>query len=136
MNIAVLSRGEALYSTKSLLKAGMTRNHTMEVLDPGLCTIAIEDNTPVLYYAEEKVEDLDAIIPRIGTSNTYLGSSLVRHLECMNVFSVVSAEAILQSRNKWTCFQILAQHGVPTPKTFLGNTYNAEVLLSLFGKAP
>ena len=136
MNIAVLSRGENLYSTKSLLKAGLARNHTMEVLDPNLCTVAIENNQPVLYYTDERVDDLDAIIPRIGASNTYMGSSLVRHLECMNVFSVVGAEAILQSRNKWTCFQILAQYGIATPKTFLGNTYDAELLLSLFGKAP
>jgi len=136
MNIAVLSRGENLYSTKSLLKAGLARNHTMEVLDPNLCTIAIEDNQPKLYYSEEIVDDLDAVIPRIGASNTYMGSSLVRHLECMKVFTVVGAEAILQSRNKWTCFQILAKAGVPTPKTFLGNNYNAELLLSLFGDAP
>lgn len=136
MNIAVLSRGENLYSTKSLLKAGLARNHTMEVLDPNLCTIAIEDNQPKIYYSEEIVDDLDAVIPRIGASNTYMGSSLVRHLECMKVFTVVGAEAILQSRNKWTCFQILAKAGVPTPKTFLGNNYNAELLLSLFGDAP
>ncbi|MEZ4859478.1 MAG: RimK family alpha-L-glutamate ligase [Flavobacteriaceae bacterium] len=136
MNIAVLSRGENLYSTQSLLKAGMARNHTMEVLDPALCTVAIENNKPILYYADEIVNDLDAVIPRIGASNTYLGSSLVRHLECMKVFTVVGAEAILQSRNKWTCFQILAQYGISVPKTYLGNTYDAEVLLKLFGNAP
>ena len=61
---------------------------------------------------------------------------MVRHLECMNVFPVVGAEAILQSRNKWTSFQILAQAGVPVPKTYQGNTYDAELLLKLFGKAP
>lgn len=136
MNIAVLSRGENLYSTKSLMNAGMRRNHVMEVLDPLLCTVAIEDGKPTLYYSDERVEDLDAVIPRIGASNTYFGSSLVRHLECMNVFTVVGAEGILQSRNKWTCNQILAQFGIPVPKTFLGNTYDAEVLMKLFGKAP
>ncbi len=136
MNIAVLSRGENLYSTKSLMNAGMRRNHTMEVLDPMLCTVAIENGKPTLYYCDERVEDLDAVIPRIGASNTYFGSSLVRHLECMNVFTIVGAEAILQSRNKWTCNQILAQAGIPVPKTFLGNTYDGEVLMKLFGKAP
>jgi ribosomal protein S6--L-glutamate ligase len=136
MNIAILSRGENLYSTKSLMKAGMAHNHTMEILDPALCTVAIEHGKPVLYYCDEIVDDLQAAIPRIGASNTYFGSSLVRHLECMGVFCVVGAEAILQSRNKWTCNQILAQSGIPVPKTFLGNTYDAEVLLKLFGNAP
>lgn len=136
MNIAVLSRGENLYSTQSLMKAGMAHNHNMEILDPNLCTVAIEHGKPVLYYGDETVDDLHAAIPRIGASNTYFGSSLVRHLECMGVFCVVGAEAILQSRNKWTCNQILAQSGIPVPKTFLGNTYDAEVLLRLFGNAP
>ena len=136
MNIAVLSRGEYLYSTQSLMKAGMARNHVMEVMDPTLCTIAIEDGKPILYFCDERVEDLDAVIPRIGASNTYLGSSLVRHLECMNVFCVVGAEAILQSRNKWTSFQILANAGVPVPKTYQGNNHDVELLLKFFGEAP
>lgn len=136
MNIAVLSRGEHLYSTQSLIKAGMARNHTMEVMAPNLCTLAIEKGKPVLYYADELVDDLDAVIPRVGASNTFFGSSLVRHFESMHVFCVVTAEAILQSRNKWTSFQILSRAGIPVPKTFLGNNYDAEVLLSLFGDAP
>ena len=136
MNIAVLSRGENLYSTQSLLKAGMARNHTMEVIDPTLCTLTVDKGKPVLYYCDEVVDDLHAVIPRIGASNTYFGASMARHLECMNVFPVVGAEAILQSRNKWTSFQILAQAGVPVPKTYQGNTYDAELLLKLFGKAP
>jgi len=136
MNIAVLSRGENLYSTRSLINAGLAHNHVMEVMDPNLCTQAIENGKPVLYYCEERVDDLHAVIPRIGASNTYLGSALVRHFESMGVFCVVGAEAILQSRNKWTSCQILAKAGVPVPKTYLGNNYNAEVLLKLFGKAP
>ncbi|MBT8256503.1 MAG: 30S ribosomal protein S6--L-glutamate ligase, partial [Bacteroidia bacterium] len=75
MNIAVLSRGEQLYSTQSLLKAGLERNHHMEVLDPSLCTLAIENGKSVLYYGDEVVDDLDAVIPRVGASNTYYGSS-------------------------------------------------------------
>jgi len=54
----------------------------------------------------------------------------------MGVFTVVGAEAILQSRNKWTCNQILAQSGLPLPKTYLGNSYDSEVLMELFGEAP
>lgn len=136
MNIAVLSRGETLYSTRSLMKAGLARNHLMEVLDPDKCTLAIEKGHPVLYYCDEIVDDLHAVIPRIGASNTYFGSSLVRHFECMGVFTVVGAEAILQSRNKWTCNQVLSQAGLPLPKTFLGNSYDAEVLMDLFGEVP
>ncbi len=136
MNIAVLSRGEHLYSTQSLLKAGLARNHEMEVLDPNNCTLAIEDGKTTLYYCDEIVDDLHAVIPRIGASNTYYGASLVRHLQAMGVFCVVGAEAILQSRNKWTCFQILSKAGIPIPKTILGNAYNVETMLAQFGDPP
>ena len=60
MNIAILSRGESLYSTQSLLKAGLARNHTMEVLDPGSCHLSIEDGKPLLYVENELVDDLHA----------------------------------------------------------------------------
>lgn len=136
MNIAVLSRGEQLYSTQSLMKAGLARDHNMEVLDPTHCTMAIENGKPVLYYHNEIVDDLDAVIPRIGASNTYYGSSLVRHFQSMGVFCVVNAEPILQSRNKWTCFQVLSRAGLAMPKTVLGNGVDVEAMLSKFGSPP
>ena len=86
MNIAILSRGEALYSTKSLLSAGEARNHTMEVLDPSYCNLAVENGKAVLYFQNEKMDDIQAIIPRIGASNTYFGTNVVRHFEAMGVF--------------------------------------------------
>ncbi len=136
MNIAVLSRGENLYSTQSLMKAGLARNHDMEVLDPTHCSLVIEKGKAALYYYNEIVDDLHAVIPRVGASNTYYGSSLVRHLQSMNVFCVVGAEPILQSRNKWTCFQILAKAGIPIPKTILGNVQDVASALQHFGDPP
>jgi ribosomal protein S6--L-glutamate ligase len=136
MNIAILSRGESLYSTQSLLKAGRARNHIIEVIDPTRCTMAIEEGKPIVYFCNKPVDDLHAVIPRIGASNTYFGSSLVRHFESIGVFCVVSSEAILQSRNKWTSFQILAAARVPVPKTILGNAYDIEAVLANFGRKP
>lgn len=136
MNIAILSRGENLYSTQSLLKAGIARNHSMEVLDPTLFTLAIEDGLPILYYGDEVVDDVHAVIPRIGASYTYYGASLVRHFQAINVFTIVSAEAILQSRNKWTSFQILAKANIPVPNTILGNAYDPAAILKKFGDNP
>jgi len=132
MNIAIISRGESLYSTQSLLKAGTEQHHVMEVLDPSHCALSIEDGKSVIRFHDEIVDDLDAIIPRIGASNTYYGATLVRHFNAIGVFSVVSASAILQSRDKWTCSQLLAKAGVPIPKTILGITSNVENLLTNF----
>jgi len=136
MNIAILSRSESLYSTKSLLKAGGKRDHTMEIIDPTYCELIIENGKAVVLYQDKIVDNLDAIIPRIGASNTYFGSSLVRHFEAMQVFSIVSSDAILQSRDKWTCFQILAKANVPLPKTIFGGSFNLEEQLKDFGENP
>jgi len=136
MNIAILSKGETLYSTQSLLKAGAKRKHVMEVLDPSHCSLSIENGKSVVRFHDEIVDDLDAIIPRIGASNTYYGATLVRHFNAMNVFSVVSAEAILQTRDKWTCSQLLSRFNVPIPKTILGSSSNLEYLLSNFKNEP
>lgn len=136
MNIAILSRGETLYSTQSLVKAGEARNHTMEVLNPLYFNLAVEDGKALLYYHDELIDDLNAVIPRIGASNTFQGSSLVRHFEAAGVASTVTAEGVLNSRDKWTCFQLLAKAGIPVPNTILGGYYDAEILVEKFGNQP
>ena len=136
MNIAILSRAEQLYSTQSLLKAGEIQNHDIEIIDPTYCNLMIVNNKAVLQYHDQIIDDLDAIIPRIGASNTYRGSSIVRHFESMGVFSVASSQGIINSRDKWTCFQILAQKGIAMPKTILGSYPYLEAFVKDFGNKP
>lgn len=136
MKIAILSRGEGLYSTQRLLKAAEARNHLVEVLDPVLCDLSVEHNIAILRYQGEVVSDIQAVIPRIGASNTYFGASLVRHFEAMKVFTVVNANAILRSRDKWTCTQILAKAKIPIPKTVYASFLNYEQQLQEFKGNP
>lgn len=136
MNIAILSRGEALYSTKSLLNAGEARNHNMEVLDPSYCNLSVENGKASLYFQNEIVEDIDAVIPRIGASNTYFGANVVRHFEAMGVFTVASSEGIINSRDKWMCFQILAKHQIPVPRTVYASFFEFEEQMKTFNGKP
>ena len=136
MNIAILSRGETLYSTKSLLHAASARNHNVEVLDPTYCNLEIENGKAVLYYEGDLIDYLDAIIPRIGASNTFYGTSVVRHFEAMGVFTVVSSLGITNSRDKWTCFQVLAKHQIPMPRTIFASFYDFEEQLKTFKGKP
>jgi ribosomal protein S6--L-glutamate ligase len=136
MNIAILSRAEQLYSTQSLLKAGEVQNHDIEIIDPTYCNLMIVNNKAVLQYHDQIIDDLDAIIPRIGASNTYKGASIVRHFESMGVFSIASSQGIINSRDKWTCFQILAQKGIAMPKTTLGAHPYLEDFVKDFGDKP
>ena len=50
--------------------------------------------------------------------------------------STVTAEGILNSRDKWTCFQVLAKAGIPVPNTILGGYYDAELVLKKFKDTP
>lgn len=136
MNIAILSRGESLYSTKSLMAAGESRNHVMEVLDPSYCNLAVENGKATIYFQNEIIDDIHAIIPRIGTSNTVFGTNLVRHFETMGVFTVASSDGILASRNKWTSFQILAKYQIPVPRTFYASFFDFEEQLNSFNGKP
>ena len=137
MKIAILSRGETLYSTRSLLKAGRARGHEMEVINPLACNLTIENGKAQLSYYNDIVDDLDAVIPRIGSTHTHVGVSVVRQFEALKVFSAVSARAILNSRDKWTCFQLLIQKQIATPKTVIGNFFgDAESLLNQFPEGP
>lgn len=136
MNIAILSRAELLYSTQSLLKAGEAKDHDIEVIDPAFCNLMIQNNKPIVQYHDQIIDDLDAIIPRIGASNTYQGASIVRHFESMGVYSVACSQGIIDSRDKWTCFQILAGAGIPMPKTTLGSEQYLSSFVKDFGNNP
>jgi ribosomal protein S6--L-glutamate ligase len=133
MNIAILSTSELLYSTQSLVAAAERRNHDVEVIDPTYCNVLIENNKVLLQYHNEVINDIDAIIPRIGVLNTYFGTSILRHFEAMDVYTAASSLGISQSRDKWISFQLMAKAGLPLPKTTLGSPAYLKDFLKDFG---
>lgn len=137
MNIAILSRNSNLYSTRRLLEAAEERGHTARVLDHLKCDIIIEQNNPLIYYKGEIIEDIDAIIPRIGASVTFYGSAVVRQFEMMNVFTTTNSQALVRSRDKLRSLQLLARSGVGLPKTAFTNYSKEEKnLVEAVGGAP
>ncbi len=126
MNIVILSRNANLYSTKRLIEEGESRNHEMEVIDPLKCDIIIEKERPTIYYKDRYLDYVDAIIPRIGASVTFFGCAVVRQFEMMNVFTTVTSDAIIRSRDKLRSFQRLSKAGIGMPKTVFTN-YSRDV---------
>ena len=117
MNIVILSRNPLLYSTSRLVEEAENRGHEVEVIDPLECDIIIEQEKPTIYYRDRYLDYVDAIIPRIGASVTFFGCAVVRQFEMMNVFTIVSSDAILRSRDKLRSFQRLSKVGIGMPKT-------------------
>ena len=126
MNIVILSRNKNLYSTRRLIEEAENRGHDVEVIDPLSCDLIIEKEKPTVYYKGKYLDYVDAIIPRIGASVTFYGCAVVRQFEMMNVFSTVSSDAIIRSRDKLRSFQHLSKGGIDMPKTVFTN-YSKDV---------
>lgn len=137
LKIVILSRNRNLYSTKRLIESIEKRGHRALVLDHLKCDIVMEQDNPAVYYNGDKIEDVAAIIPRIGASVTFYGAAVVRQFEMMNVPSAVESQALVRSRDKLRSLQILARSNVGMPKTVFTN-YSKEVtkIIDSVGGAP
>jgi len=137
MKIAILSRNPNLYSTKRLVEAAEKKGHEVIVVDHLKCVIELERKSPRVFYKGIYLDDIDAIIPRIGASVTFYGTAVVRQFEMMNVFSAVKSQALVNSRDKLRSLQILARAGVGLPKTIFTNyAKDVDHIIKSVGGAP
>jgi ribosomal protein S6--L-glutamate ligase len=137
MKIAILSRNPKLYSTRRLVEAAKEKGHEVIVVDHSKCILELEKKNPRVYYNGSYLDKIDAIIPRIGASVTFYGTSVVRQFEMRRIFSAVESQALVRSRDKLRSLQILARAGVGLPKTVFTN-YSKDVdhVIESVGGAP
>lgn len=137
MKILILSRNKNLYSTRRIFNAGINRGHEVRVVDYLRCYMNITSRKPTVYYGGESLEKADAVIPRIGASQTFYGTAVVRQFETMGSYCVNSSEAITASRDKLKSLQILAQDGINMPVTgFASHTMDIEGVIEKVGSVP
>ncbi len=117
MRIVILSRGPELYSTRRLVEAARQRSHEPRVMDTLRFDIRVSRGNPELFYDGEKVEGIDAVIPRVGASITQYGLAVVRQFEMLGVYCVNESQAIARSRDKLRTLQILSRHNLGLPPT-------------------
>lgn len=137
MKIAILSQNAHLYSTARLVQAAEKRGHQVSVIDPLLCYMDITSHRPTVYYRSTKLDDVDAVIPRIGASVTFYATAVLRQFEMMGVYCLNESVAISRSRDKLRALQILARKGIGMPVTgFAHSTKMSTDLIKLVGGAP
>ena len=137
MKIVILSSNARLYSTKRLVEAGEKRGHEILVIDHTKCDIIIEKKKPQIFYNGESINGVDAVIPRIGASVTFYGSSVVRQFEMMKIFTANESQALIRSRDKLRSLQILSRAGLGLPKTaFTNYSKDVEGVIDKVGGAP
>jgi len=135
--ICILSRSRALYSTKRLVQAARKLGHRAVVLDTMRCHVLVESGAPQVFVGAERVPAPDVLLPRIGASVTAYGLAVVAQFEAMGVPVVNQSRAIAASRDKLRSLQLLAQAGLPVPRTLLAH-HRASVprLLEQVGGLP
>lgn len=137
MNIVILSKGPGNYSTKRIKDEAKNRGHEVRVINYAKCYVTVESNRPVVRYEGEEIVDVDVIIPRIASSLTRYGASIVRQFEMQNVFTTTTSIALTRSRDKLRSMQLLAKAGVGVPKTvFARETADLDDVLDQVGGAP
>jgi len=137
MKIAVLSQKRSLYSTRRLVEAAKQRGHDVRVIDPLRCYMNITSQQPVVYYKGKVLNDLDAVIPRIGASIFFYGTALVRQFESMGVFTLNRSDAITCARDKLRSLQLLSGKGIGLPVTaFAHAPDDIKGVIRMVGGAP
>ena len=129
VRIAILSRNPSLYSTKAIVRAGQQRGHQMTVLDTLAVAVEVglagaDASNPRLITTSALglprsgyVPEIEAMVPRIGTSVTFYGLAVVRQFEALGVATTATAEAIAASRDKLHSLQVMSRARLPIPRT-------------------
>ena len=134
MKIAILSNGNANYSTKRLVEEAEKRGHEVKVIKYKNCYISLDENHPEVFYKGKKVGKFDAILPRISNGMTRYGCAIVRQFEMQGIWTASSSIAITRARDKLRSAQILTKNGVDTPKTLVSrNTADIDDLIEQIG---
>jgi ribosomal protein S6--L-glutamate ligase len=137
MKIAILSRNEQLYSTRRIIEAIKSRGHDPVILDCLRCHMSIATHKPMIHWADEELNDIDAVIPRIGSSVSFYGTAVVRQFEMMDIFSLNSSVGITCSRDKLHSLQLLSCKGIGLPITgFASCPDEIDALIRMVGGAP
>jgi len=137
MKIAVLSQKKSLYSTRRLVEAAKQRGHDVRVIDPLRCYMNITSHRPEIYLRRKLLDDLDAVIPRIGASILFYGTALVRQFETMGVFTLNRSNAISCARDKLRSLQLLSCKGIGLPVTgFAHAPDDIKGVIKMVGGAP
>jgi len=108
------------YEIQKLIEEGQQVGIHILVFQPEQIEIIVNrDDRKSIFVNDVSIPLPDFIIPRMGAGTTYFALALIRHLEKLGVYSFNSANSIDIVKDKLYQLQILAESGMPIPKTML-----------------
>lgn len=121
VHLAILSRSDAIYTTRRLAEAARARGHRVRVLDPVQVEMGLGGARPALFYKRGRFPRTDVVIPRIALSINQVGLAVVNQLQLLGVPVLNGSQGIAVSRNKMRCLQLLAGRGIGVPLTVMAS---------------
>ena len=102
------------------------------------CYMNISPTKPQIHYrGGESIGPYDAVIPRIGVSNTFYGTAVLRQFEMMGVYALNDSLSIVRSRDKLRSLQLLSRRAIPMPITgFAKSPLDTDDLIKIVGGPP
>lgn len=137
MNIAILSDPLTSLRHERLKQAAQARGHRIRPLRLAYCYMNISAVEPKVYYRDEVLSDVDAVIPILETHHVLYGAAVLRQFEMMGLHLLNSPLAITWARDKLRVLQWLTRKKVPMPVTgFADSPQETERLVHLVGNVP
>jgi ribosomal protein S6--L-glutamate ligase len=118
VKIGVISKKDAYWSTRQLLKAVERHGHEPSYIRTDAVRLVVADRDDAQCNGAS-IRDHAIFIPRIGRSMTDFGKMLLRQLELMGLKTTLSSEALITARNKFLALQSLREARVPIPRSIL-----------------
>jgi len=137
VHLTILSRSDAIYTTRRLLEAARARGLRARAVDPLDVEMGLGEGAPAVYWRRRRFPATDVVVPRIGLSVHQYGLAVVNQLELLGVPVLNGAYGISASRNKMRSLQLLAAAGVPVPRTAMaGNPSGLKEMAKIVGGVP
>ena len=137
MDVLLLSRNVAIYSSRRLTETFRSRGANVTVLDPVALSLTVGDGSPGLFADGVPLPPPAVAVPRIGTGITDHALAVLRHLEVAGVPLLAGSNAVRRAKDKMECLQALTAAGLPVPPTALARqASDADRAIDLVGGPP
>lgn len=108
------------HGVSRLVSEAPRRGLSVAVVHPESLDLVIGGSgTPGVVMDGADAELPDFALVRLGAMVSYFSMAIVRQLESLGVVVINTSDAMLMAADKFTSQQLLARHGVPTPRTVL-----------------
>jgi ribosomal protein S6--L-glutamate ligase len=129
-------------STKTALdllaNAASNQGHELRIVCDHDCQMKF-DGSAGLVIKGHRVEDIAVVFVRANLSGMKLmfRRTLIRQLELAGIKVVNKEEAVMNAKNKLRNLQVLTEHNIPVPKTYvINNTLDLDQALKDMGRFP